>query len=88
MEMSQTEAEAVMFSNHFPPGYGDFNIQSSDRVVFSFPSGVLSHASPVFKDMFAFGDPSTRNNQTPLVVTEDVVIILIIYLIYRRLDAR
>jgi hypothetical protein len=68
--MDQTNSELVVFSGDFPPGYGDFSIQSSDRMVFSVPRSILSHASPVFRDMFTFGDPNT-GNQVPLVVTED-----------------
>lgn len=77
-----TSDESIGFSADFPPGYGDFEIQSSDNTVFSFPRGVLSHASPVFKDMFTFGDANTGDNQKPLVVTEDSTTIrnLLLYL--------
>ncbi|PVG01574.1 hypothetical protein CPB86DRAFT_781376 [Serendipita vermifera] len=75
-------AEPVQYSPEFPPGYGDFNIQSSDNVVFSFPRGVLSHALPVFKDMFTFGGADTSENQRPLVITENAATInqLLLYL--------
>jgi hypothetical protein len=78
--MSQADTEPIVFSDDFPPDYGDFNIQSSDRVVFSFPRGVLSHVSPVFKDMYAFDDPNTGNDQVPLVVTEDAATLTQLFL--------
>ncbi|CAG8513848.1 12920_t:CDS:2, partial [Acaulospora colombiana] len=75
-------AVPVECSSEFPPGYGDFNIQSSDNVVFSFPRGVLSHALPMFKDMFAFGDAETSENQIPLIISENATTInqLLLYL--------
>jgi hypothetical protein len=73
--MTQANNEPIVSSNDFTPEYGDFNIQSSDYMIFSFPHGILSHVSPVFKDIHAFDDPHTGNNQRPLVVTEDAATI-------------
>jgi hypothetical protein len=56
------------YSSDFPSGYGDFELKSSDNVIFSFPCGLLAHVSPIFKDMFALGDP---NQKEPLPLTEN-----------------
>jgi hypothetical protein len=39
-------------SSQFSEGYGDFAIRSRDGVTCYFPGIILSHASPVFRDMF------------------------------------
>ncbi|CAG7850754.1 SubName: Full=Uncharacterized protein {ECO:0000313/EMBL:CCA68487.1} [Serendipita indica DSM 11827] len=53
-------------SRDFPPGYGDFKLISSDKVAFHIPRSLLTHVSPVFRDMFAMGDGPSE-----LQVTED-----------------
>ncbi|PVF91437.1 hypothetical protein CPB86DRAFT_686417, partial [Serendipita vermifera] len=56
-------------SKEFPEGYGDFVFKSCDGVIFHFPSFLLSHVSPVFKDMYKLGD--TVKSQDMVVFTED-----------------
>lgn len=64
--MSTTQAQA---STHFPEGYGDFCIQSSDNVLFYFLRAILSHVSSVFRDMFTLpNEPNTRT--APLKIAE------------------
>lgn len=62
-------------SKTFGPTYGDFAIQSADGIIFHFPQFLLSHASPVFKDMFAPRREATTSEQNPmkmpLLVTEN-----------------
>ncbi|PVF96035.1 hypothetical protein CPB86DRAFT_660453, partial [Serendipita vermifera] len=53
-------------STEFPEGYGDFTIHSNDGVLLHFPSFLLSHASPVFKDMFQLGENSQSQNNITL----------------------
>ncbi|PVF93745.1 hypothetical protein CPB86DRAFT_741916 [Serendipita vermifera] len=57
------------YSKEFPQGYGDFVFKSMDGVVFHFPRFLLSHVSPVFKDMYAVGDGA--QNQEMVTLTED-----------------
>jgi hypothetical protein len=57
------------YSSEFPRGYGDFTIQSCDDVLLDFPLFLLSHASPVFKDMFDLGNSGRDHNA--LTLTED-----------------
>ncbi|PVF93747.1 hypothetical protein CPB86DRAFT_876900 [Serendipita vermifera] len=57
------------FSEEFPQGYGDLILSSSDGVIFHFPSFLLSHASPVFRDMYRLGEGT--QNQEALNLTED-----------------
>ncbi|PVG01573.1 hypothetical protein CPB86DRAFT_870997 [Serendipita vermifera] len=68
---AQENTEPIKFSDDYPPGSWDFDIQSSDNVIFSFPRSILSYVSPIFKDMFAVGDANVGSNRNPLVVTED-----------------
>ncbi|PVF93746.1 hypothetical protein CPB86DRAFT_829093, partial [Serendipita vermifera] len=56
-------------SKEFPEGYGDFVFKSSDGVVFHFPRFLLSHVSPVFKDMYAIGEGV--KNQEIMTLSED-----------------
>ncbi|PVG01571.1 hypothetical protein CPB86DRAFT_870996 [Serendipita vermifera] len=63
----------AQYSTEFPSGYGDFELKSSDNVMFSFPRGVLAHVSPVFKDMFSIG--GTSDQREPLALTEDSKVI-------------
>jgi hypothetical protein len=56
-------------STEFPEGYGDFIFKSSDNIVFHFPHFLLSHASPVFSDMFQLG--RDVQNQRMLTLPED-----------------
>ncbi|CAG8513831.1 12919_t:CDS:1 [Acaulospora colombiana] len=58
-----TPAPPIQTSSEFPTGYGDFEILSSDNVAFSFPSGILAHVSPVFKDMFSIGSNNTNRHE-------------------------
>ncbi|KAG8796928.1 hypothetical protein FRC17_007905 [Serendipita sp. 399] len=44
-----------LYSSEFPEGYGDFSLISSDGMVFSISSTLLSDASLVFKDMLELG---------------------------------
>jgi hypothetical protein len=48
-------------SSLFPEGYGDFALESEDGVICYFPSQILGHMSPVFKDMLALGDRATSH---------------------------
>ncbi|PVF96024.1 hypothetical protein CPB86DRAFT_551388 [Serendipita vermifera] len=55
-------------SNQFPPDYGDFGIESDDGVQFHVPRTLLIQASPIFRDMFAFG---TNDEKGFVKLTED-----------------
>jgi hypothetical protein len=55
-------------SLEFPDGYGDAIIRSSDGVIFHFPRFLLSHVSPVFRDMYQLGD--NAQNEDILTLTE------------------
>lgn len=57
-------------SASFPPGYGDLIIQTADMVVFHFPSFLLGHVSPIFKDMFVIGEPQNGRERV-VAITED-----------------
>jgi hypothetical protein len=57
------------YSKEFPEGYGDFILQSTDGMIFHFPRFLLSHMSPIFKDMYQAGR-STQNSE-PLKLAED-----------------
>ncbi|KAG8814193.1 hypothetical protein FRB91_011121 [Serendipita sp. 411] len=46
-------------SEEFPENYGDFQLISSDGVVFSISRFLLSYVSPVFKDMLELGGEIT-----------------------------
>ncbi|PVF93743.1 hypothetical protein CPB86DRAFT_818538 [Serendipita vermifera] len=61
--------ELPSHSKEFPEGYGDFVFKSSDGVVFHFPRFLLSHVSPVFKDMYAVSDGAQA--QEMMIFTED-----------------
>jgi hypothetical protein len=61
--------ERPTHSKEFPEGYGDFVFKSMDGVIFHFPRFLLSHVSPVFKDMFQLGDGAPK--QDMIVLTED-----------------
>ena len=52
-------------SERFPEEYGDFALQSSDEVVCYFPRHFLSHASPVFRDMFNVNNYSDQQKPAP-----------------------
>jgi hypothetical protein len=60
-----------IYSETFPPGYGDFVLKSSDGFIFHFPQFLLSHASPIFKDMCEICEDSLNDEEDPLTVTED-----------------
>jgi hypothetical protein len=62
--------ERVTYSKEFPEGYGDFEFKSKDGVIFHFPRFLLSHVSPVFKDMFQLGDGAPK--QDTIVLTRIV----------------
>ncbi|KAG8805977.1 hypothetical protein FRC17_005246 [Serendipita sp. 399] len=62
--MKTTKADE--FSKEFPPGTGDVQLVSSDGVTFHFHQFLLSHNSPVFRDMFVVGNGPPR-----IAVTED-----------------
>ncbi|PVG01572.1 hypothetical protein CPB86DRAFT_79541 [Serendipita vermifera] len=66
-----TDSHSIQYSTEFPSEYGDFELQSSDGIAFSFPRGILGHISPVFKDMFSIGISNDSNSQQPLLLTED-----------------
>ncbi|KAG8796927.1 hypothetical protein FRC17_007904, partial [Serendipita sp. 399] len=53
------------YSEEFPAGYGDFNLVSSDGVVFSISRTFLSYVSPIFRDMLELG-----HNEIELQVVE------------------
>jgi hypothetical protein len=69
--MSSDRHDDDEYSAEFPREYGDFELKSSDNVMFSFPRGLLAHVSPVFKDMFSIGTTSDHNQEQPLLLTED-----------------
>jgi hypothetical protein len=68
-------------STKFPPGYGDFALQSNDNVVCYFPRYLLEYMSPVFKDMFSLPEPNTSHpmgkspTPPPLKLTENSAVI-------------
>ncbi|CCA68487.1 hypothetical protein PIIN_02351 [Serendipita indica DSM 11827] len=64
-------------SRDFPPGYGDFKLISSDKVAFHIPRSLLTHVSPVFRDMFAMGDGPSE-----LQVTEDASTLRLLLLFF------
>jgi hypothetical protein len=71
IQMADTpETQGPRYSTNFPHGYGNFEVISSDNVIFSFPRGVLEHVSPVFKDMFAIGITEELNREGPLPLVE------------------
>lgn len=55
-------------STNFPPGYGDFALQSSDGVICHFPRYLLAYISGFFKDLFDL--PNSDSGPTPLLLTE------------------
>lgn len=59
-------------STLFPEGYGDFALESQDGVICYFPSQILGHMSPVFKDMITLGDNGPRTSAPPVKLTESV----------------
>ena len=59
----------ALTSPEFPAGYGDFKLISSDDVVFHFPRFLLSHVSPVFRDMFGVANSSSEPPE--LKITEE-----------------
>lgn len=63
-EPASTEM-TIVTSERFPEGYGDFVLQSSDGVQFHVPKYIMSHSSPVFKDMFSLCEPG-ENSTDPL----------------------
>jgi hypothetical protein len=66
---SSTTQDELRYSINFPQGYGDFALKSSDGWIFHFSQFLLSHASPVFKDMYEIGKGAT--NDEILCLTED-----------------
>ncbi|PVF91438.1 hypothetical protein CPB86DRAFT_686542, partial [Serendipita vermifera] len=56
-------------SKEFPEGYGDFIFKSMDGVIFHFPRFLLSHVSPVFRDMYLVCDGAQKQEIT--ILTED-----------------
>jgi hypothetical protein len=66
---SSTTHDELIYSVNFPQGYGDFALKSSDGKIFHFSQFLLSHASPVFKDMYEMGKDVT--NDEILCLTED-----------------
>lgn len=64
----------LKISSHFPKGYGDLAIQSSDDVVCYFPGPILGHMSEVFRDMLSLGG-SNECNKVPIKVTEPIAIL-------------
>jgi hypothetical protein len=66
----RVEAQNVhTHSKEFPKGYGDFVFKSMDGVIFHFPRFLLSHVSPVFKDMYQLGENAPK--QDIAIFTED-----------------
>jgi hypothetical protein len=61
--------ELPTHSKEFPEGYGDFVFKSMDGVIFHFPRFLLSHISPVFRDMYQIGDDNSTQDIVSL--TED-----------------
>jgi hypothetical protein len=61
--------ESPTYSKEFPEGYGDFVFKSQDGVTFHFPRFLLSHVSPVFKDMYQAGEGI--QDQDILTLAED-----------------
>jgi hypothetical protein len=72
---STMEETATRDSTVFPPGYGDFALESSDRLICHFPRHLLAYMSETFRDMFSLpareGQEGHSNElQTPLKVSE------------------
>jgi hypothetical protein len=62
-------------STIFPPGYGDFALESSDGLICHFPRHLLAYMSETFRDMSSLpagqGQVGHSNeSQTPLKVAE------------------
>jgi hypothetical protein len=56
---SSKDNESTLLERHssiFPPGYGEFTFKSCDNVIFHFPRFLLSHSSPIFRDMYEVAD--------------------------------
>lgn len=68
-----TIIQGMRHSELFPEGYGDFVLKSSDGVIFHFPRYLLSHVSPVFKDMLEICNHTTGDEA--LSLTEDSVML-------------
>jgi hypothetical protein len=60
-------------SINFPKGYGDFVMQSSNAMLFYFPSAILAHVSPFFKDIININTNSLTgsSHDRPLLMEED-----------------
>ncbi|KAG8844830.1 hypothetical protein FRB91_002281 [Serendipita sp. 411] len=54
----------LRYSEEFPPGYGDIQLITRDRIVFHFHPWPLAHMSPIFRDMFRIED-AHRGSSTP-----------------------
>ncbi|CAG7854556.1 SubName: Full=Uncharacterized protein {ECO:0000313/EMBL:CCA74502.1} [Serendipita indica DSM 11827] len=94
---NSTGGVIVRRSKTFFEGYGDFELQSSDGVVFQISRFLLAYSSPVFSDMFSLASPSKIKaeegeeisdrspNSQPIQVTEDA---LTLDLLLRHIDPR
>ncbi|PVF96034.1 hypothetical protein CPB86DRAFT_827526 [Serendipita vermifera] len=70
----QEESQGPTYSKAFPEGYGDLVLQSKDGMIFHFPSSLLSHSSPVFKDMCDLAiRPEQRSHPVPLEESSKVI---------------
>ncbi|CAG7850761.1 SubName: Full=Uncharacterized protein {ECO:0000313/EMBL:CCA78026.1} [Serendipita indica DSM 11827] len=69
---SAPDVEQTRRSDEFPQGYGDVELISSDKVIFSFHRYLLCHCSPIFKDMFVVGtSKSPTNDSIPYVILSE-----------------
>jgi hypothetical protein len=66
---SSATQDTEKYSTSFPPGCGDFALKSSNGVIFHFSRFLLSHVSPVFKEMYEMGMGTTKD--VVLSLTED-----------------
>jgi len=70
-----TEETTILESTLFPPGYGDFALQSSDGLICHISRHILAYMSETFRDMFSLPAPEGKEEQsteshTPLELTE------------------
>lgn len=68
------EKPIVLDSTKFPPGYGDFALQSCDGVVCYFPRHLLAYMSEFFRDMFDLPN-SDKGATAPVPLTESSQIV-------------
>jgi hypothetical protein len=63
----ETRSESI----NFPKGYGDFIMQSNNHMRFYFPSAILAHVSPFFKDIINTNSLTASSRDQPLLMEEN-----------------